>query len=127
MDRLGIRKVRITGGEPLVRKDLPRFTRLLADTPGIALVVFTSPDCGGCRHLRRVLRQVQTAQPRWRLYEVDAQQDPGLVNEFEVFHLPTLFVFQNGEFHCQLSAEARPVAIVSATLEALGGPAEEAP
>lgn len=103
------------------------FHSRLTDTPGVAIIVFTSPDCGGCHHLRRVLHQVQTEQPGWHLYEVDAQRDPGLVNEFEVFHLPALFLFQNGQFHCQLAAEARPAAIVSATLEALRRPAEEAP
>ncbi len=31
----GVRKVRVTGGEPLVRRDLPVLIRLLAGTPGI--------------------------------------------------------------------------------------------
>ncbi|AOU97012.1 cyclic pyranopterin phosphate synthase MoaA [Acidihalobacter yilgarnensis] len=33
--RLGVRRVRLTGGEPLVRKDLPLLARRLADLPGI--------------------------------------------------------------------------------------------
>ncbi|PYQ13013.1 MAG: GTP 3',8-cyclase MoaA [Acidobacteria bacterium] len=33
--RLGIREVRITGGEPLVRRDLPRLVHLLAEVQGI--------------------------------------------------------------------------------------------
>lgn len=32
---LGVTKVRLTGGEPLVRKDLPVLVRMLADTPGV--------------------------------------------------------------------------------------------
>src|SRR5690606_26500202 len=35
MAPLGLRKLRITGGEPLVRKDLPRLITLLARIPGI--------------------------------------------------------------------------------------------
>lgn len=35
MAGMGLRKVRLTGGEPLVRKDLPRLVRLLAEVPGI--------------------------------------------------------------------------------------------
>lgn len=35
MAALGLRRVRITGGEPLVRRDLPDLIRLLADIPGI--------------------------------------------------------------------------------------------
>ncbi len=38
----GIRKVRITGGEPLVRKDLTSFVRLIADTPGIDDISLTT-------------------------------------------------------------------------------------
>ncbi|MBA3383494.1 MAG: GTP 3',8-cyclase MoaA [Actinobacteria bacterium] len=32
--RLGVDEVRLTGGEPLVRRDLPVLVRMLADTPG---------------------------------------------------------------------------------------------
>lgn len=35
MARMGLKRVRLTGGEPLVRKDLPRLVRLLAAVPGI--------------------------------------------------------------------------------------------
>ncbi|MDQ3388002.1 MAG: GTP 3',8-cyclase MoaA [Gemmatimonadota bacterium] len=35
MAGMGLRKVRITGGEPLVRRDLPRLVRLLRDVPQI--------------------------------------------------------------------------------------------
>ena len=33
--RLGVDEVRLTGGEPLVRRDLPVLVRMLADTPGV--------------------------------------------------------------------------------------------
>src|SRR5438270_10573507 len=32
---LGVDKVRLTGGEPLLRKDLPRLVRMIAELPGI--------------------------------------------------------------------------------------------
>src|SRR5437016_3126566 len=35
MCSLGIRKVRLTGGEPLLRKDLHDLVALLRDTPGL--------------------------------------------------------------------------------------------
>jgi len=35
MAPLGLRRVRLTGGEPLVRKDLPRLVELIASVPGI--------------------------------------------------------------------------------------------
>lgn len=39
---LGIRKVRLTGGEPLVRKDIAQLVRMIAHTPGIAEVSMTT-------------------------------------------------------------------------------------
>jgi len=99
----------------------------IADMTGTTLVMFTSPDCGACRHLRRVLHEVLRREPGWQVFEVDAQRDPALVNEFEVFHLPTIFLFKDGNFHRQLETEARAETIVSATRSALRQPAREAP
>ncbi len=40
--RLGIQKIRLTGGEPLLRKDLPSLVRRLAAIPGIQDLALTS-------------------------------------------------------------------------------------
>lgn len=39
---LGIRKIKITGGEPLVRRELAKLIRLLKETPGIQKVTLTT-------------------------------------------------------------------------------------
>lgn len=39
---LGVRKVRLTGGEPLLRRDLPRLVRMLAAIPGIEVALTTN-------------------------------------------------------------------------------------
>ena len=39
---LGVRKVRLTGGEPLLRRDLPQLVAALADIPGIADLALTT-------------------------------------------------------------------------------------
>lgn len=103
------------------------FHARLADSAGPALILFTAAGCGSCRHLRGVLREVRRREPAWRIYEVDAQRDAALTNEFEVFHLPTVFLFNDGNFHCQLQAEAGPSAIISATRSALQRAPQEAP
>lgn len=103
------------------------FHHRLNDSAGVAIVMFGAAGCGGCRHLRRVLQEVAGRRPDWRLFEVDAHRDAALCNEFEVFHLPSMFLFLDGAFHCALHAEARPAAIVAATEAALAAPAEEAP
>ena len=40
--RLGVEKVRLTGGEPLVRRDLPTLVRALATTPGVRDLTLTT-------------------------------------------------------------------------------------
>ena len=39
---LGVTKLRITGGEPLVRKDLPHLAEMLAAIPGIRDIALTT-------------------------------------------------------------------------------------
>lgn len=115
-----------------ISSDLPRLTQFdfhhrLAAQEGVCLVAFGSPGCGGCRHLSRILLEVRQKRQDWQAFEVNVQEDPGLAAEFEVFHLPTLFLFHGGEFHCELAAEARPSSIIAHTLAALQRPAAEAP
>jgi len=110
--------------QPLTQFD---FHHRIAEVAGIALVAFTSTHCGSCRHLRRVLRDLGPQRPGWQLFEVDAQHEAGLTREFEVFHLPTLFLFRDGVFHCELQAEARPSVIIAAAESALRQPPMEAP
>src|SRR5436309_9011290 len=39
---LGIDKIRLTGGEPLMRRDLPRLVRMLLDIPGLRDIGLTT-------------------------------------------------------------------------------------
>jgi thioredoxin-like negative regulator of GroEL len=104
------------------------FHHALAETPGVSLVMFGSPDCGGCRHLKQVLAAMAAhGDPGLHLFEVDAQRDTGLAREFEVFHLPSLFLFQDGQFHCELHSPPLPAELRRRIHEALRRPAEEAP
>jgi thioredoxin-like negative regulator of GroEL len=65
--------------------------------------------------------------PQLHLFEVDAQRDTALVREFEVFHLPSMFLFKDGHFHCALHSPANPDALRRHIDLALAAPAEEAP
>src|ERR1044071_7001954 len=40
--RLGVGKVRLTGGEPLLRQDLPRLVAMLAAVPGVGDLALTT-------------------------------------------------------------------------------------
>ena len=99
----------------------------IAEDPSPTLVFFTAEGCGACRHLKQVLLRLRQRRPEWLFYEINAQQEMGLTREFEVFHLPALFLFHNGDFHAGISAEARPEAIERAVIEALRQAPKEAP
>ncbi|MEP7379863.1 MAG: GTP 3',8-cyclase MoaA [Chloroflexota bacterium] len=47
---LGVRKVRLTGGEPLLRRDLPDLVRMLAEVPGIDDLTLTTNGSLLARH-----------------------------------------------------------------------------
>ncbi len=98
--------------------------RLLA-MDGVSLVIFTSVGCASCRFAREVLPGLELAVDR--LCWIDAGDSGGLVERYQVFHLPALFVVRDGEFfgalHTRLSADELNIAVA----QALGRTAEELP
>lgn len=107
------------------RLDQFEFHHVLEATPGTSLVLFTAPACGACRRLKQILGD--GALPEVTLFEVDAERDLALMREFDVFHLPALFLYRDGEFHCELKSEAHPRHIAEAIDAALAAPPQEAP
>lgn len=119
-----------TGG-PIRAVEEPDFYRVLEMLPGIVVVFFTSVGCASCRAWRRLLEAYLNGPDKGRhditVLAVDAQSNMGLVREYEVFHLPALFLFRDGEFHCELNCEARAASLDAAISAALAAPAQEAP
>jgi thioredoxin-like negative regulator of GroEL len=104
-----------------------RFHHVLAETPGTALVIFTSEGCSSCRHWKQVLTDYQRRHAALAIFEVDAGRDLALAREFHVFHLPALFLFRDGQFHAALQSEARTEHLHAAITRALAQPAQEPP
>ncbi len=98
----------------------------LSASPGVAVVMFSGPHCGACKRLEKHL-------PDWlgkradHLYKVDAARSAALAHAYEVFHLPSLFVFVNGHYHAPLEAEAAPEPMRAALANLLSLPAHEEP
>jgi thiol-disulfide isomerase/thioredoxin len=103
------------------------FHHTLAETPGVSLVYFTAPGCGACRQLKRIFCDHPEEFALLNLFEVDAQQDLALTREFEVFHLPSLFLFKDGQYHAPIHAEPLPHSLLAAVEAALAAPPCEAP
>ena len=51
---LGVRKLRLTGGEPLLRRDLDQLVAMLVDVPGIDDVTLTTNGSVLARHAQRL-------------------------------------------------------------------------
>jgi hypothetical protein len=71
--------------------------RFLLDAVGLSLVVFHSRTCGNCRLAREQLPDM--GLPVQRVCWVDAGDNRGLVERYEVFHLPAMFVVRDGAFY----------------------------
>ena len=102
------------------------FHKRLAAQPGLTLVMFAQPGCGACRRAEAVL-------PGWlagavqRLVHVDAAAQAALAREFEVFHLPALHLYKDGQYHAPLNTEMTATAVRAAVAVAAAAPAREAP
>jgi thiol-disulfide isomerase/thioredoxin len=98
----------------------------LSHSAGVSLVLFTAPHCGSCKAWMQLLQNLSTPLIQ-HAYSVDVQAATALAREYDVFHLPSLFLFVDGRFHAPLQAEAQPSAVVTAIQHALNAPAHEEP
>ncbi|MBC3269109.1 thioredoxin family protein [Pseudomonas sp. SWRI81] len=92
---------------------------------GVSLVIFTSVGCASCRYAREVLPGMALAVDR--LCWIDAGENGGLVQRYQVFHLPALFVVRDGEFFGALHTRLTVDDLDQAVAQALGRTAEELP
>ncbi len=106
--------------------DESSFHHELSRSIGASIVIFSGPHCGACKRLEKHL-------PDWlahevaNFYRVDVQRSTALAHAYEVFHLPSLFVFVDGRYHAPLHAEAAPAAMTMALRKLLSEPAQDEP
>jgi thioredoxin-like negative regulator of GroEL len=102
------------------------YHHVLARTHGASLVLFSSPDCGTCRRVEKLLPDV-VGDAVTALFKVDVQQATALARQYDLFHLPTLFLYRDGRFHAVLDSEIRPGKLQQVIATALQRPAQEEP
>jgi thioredoxin 1 len=93
---------------------------------GVSLVVFTQVSCGACRALKAVLGRAPPS-PVAHLLEVDALDAAALTAEYDVFHLPAMFVFVQGVFQGPLHARPDATALQHAMDRLLSQPPQDPP
>lgn len=116
-----------TPGEPLPQLSDHDIYQRLRRIPGPALVAITTPFCGACRHLRRALRELVAEDWPVPIFEVDANEGPGLIDELEIFHLPAMVLYVGGDYHRALRCPAEAEALKAAVARAAAEPPEEEP
>ena len=99
----------------------------IEETKGLCLVYFSAYACSSCKHLTLILAQLADSHSDLSIFKVDAQQDQALIKEYEVFHLPALFLFKDGQYHAELECESRADSILSCIKHASQQTAAEAP
>ncbi len=102
------------------------FHHTLAETSGTALALFTAEGCGACRLLKQVIEAAENLDDV-ACFELDVGTDQGLAEEFEIFHLPGMLLYRDGEFHAVVSSEPTPAALRTTIDSALADPAQELP
>jgi len=102
------------------------FHHVLAEQAGISIVMFTGKACSSCRAWKQLLLDYQLKH-NITLYEIDAERDMALTNEFDVFHLPALFIYKDGLYHSELQCQARMHELEQAIENYLSADAMEMP
>lgn len=103
------------------------FHHRLAQTPGLTIVIFTSHGCSSCKAWKHLLADYRRRHLETHVFEVDAERDLALTREFAVFHLPALFLYVNGRYHCALQCKARMEQLEAAVATAIAAAPQEAP
>ncbi|WP_256203088.1 co-chaperone YbbN [Pseudomonas sp. ML96] len=99
--------------------------RQLLELSGTSLLIFTSIGCASCRWARRELPGMRL--PVDRLCWVDAGNNGGLVERYEVFHLPSLFLVRDGQFFGSLQSALQESGLSAMLQQALARESEELP
>ena len=102
------------------------FQRRLAASSGVAVVLFSAPHCGACRAWKQLLPQA-LAGLATVFHEVDVSEATGVARYFGIFHLPTVYLYRDGQFHAELQCEARRDAIRHKARQLLAASAQEEP
>lgn len=102
------------------------FHARLTATSGVAAILFTAPRCGACRAWKRLLPEALAGLAD-HLFEVDVSEATGLARSFDIFHLPTIHLYRDGQFHAELQCEARHDSVRKSALRMLAEPAQDEP
>jgi thioredoxin len=62
----------------------------------VVMLDFWADWCGSCKILNPILEEL-SQEMKAKIYKVNVDDNPKLVNKFEVKSIPTMIIFKNGE------------------------------
>lgn len=90
------------------------------------MVLFSAPHCGACQAWKRLLPDALSGLVH-ALFEVNVSEATGVARYFDIFHLPTIYLYRNGRFHAELQCEARQEVIHQTARQLLAAPTQDEP
>lgn len=102
------------------------FHARLAAAPGVAVVLFSAPHCGACRAWKRLLPGA-LAGIADALFEVDVSEATGVARYYDIFHLPTIYLYRDGRFHAEVQCAAKMETVRETVSRLLRGTAQDEP
>lgn len=90
------------------------------------MVLFSAPGCGACRAWKRLLPGALSDLAN-ALFEVDVGEATGVARYYNIFHLPTIYLYRDGQFHAELQCEVRHDSVRQSALRMLAEPAQDEP
>jgi len=94
------------------------FHHVLEQQKGVCLIIFSHDLCSSCRAWKQLLQTYIQDRSDIGVYEVNAETEMALTNEFEVFHLPALFLYKDGKYHTPVQCAAS-LEVLDATIASL--------
>ena len=67
-----------------------------------SVVIFMQPRCGTCR---RLIQKLNTESHSTQIFTIAAEDAHGLIEEWEIFHLPHVLLFKDGHFHRHIAVD----------------------
>ena len=126
IDTINSESARTPASLPFTRLSEGHYQISLANAPGVAVVLFSAPHCSTCRAWKRLLPEALAGMAE-NLFEVDVSEATGVARYFDIFHLPTIYLYRDGHFHAELQCEARRDTIREAVPRLLAAPAQDEP
>jgi thioredoxin-like negative regulator of GroEL len=99
----------------------------MQNTSGLSLVFFSSENCASCHYWEQLLWKFKSAHNYVNVFRVDAARDQALVEEFEIFHLPAIYLYMDGEFHSEIQCVAKLEVLEKEIQKLMLMPAQELP